>query len=90
MKVSFVNACENEYMAQHDKDNVFFTRKNPNERDKMVIIELAYGEVKSVKVSMHKQRNVKNIAVDQNTRFVTDPHVLVKTYAPIIERVETT
>lgn len=74
-------------MAQYDQENVFFTRKNPKDREKMVIIELAYGEVRDVRVSMHKQKKVQLIAIDAPTKFNMDPHALIRAYAPIIEKV---
>lgn len=87
MKVSFVKACGFEYMAQYDENNVFFTRKDPEQRDKMVIIELAYGEVRVVRVSMHKIKKVKHVPIDEDTRFETDPHTLIRAYAPLVEKV---
>lgn len=86
MKVSFIKVDGIEYMAQYDKENVFFARKGNDKQRKMVVIELAYGETRGVYIIKGNEKY--GIEVTEDTRFNADAHSLVRRYAPIIERID--
>lgn len=88
MKVTFVKVDGVDYMAQYDHDNVFVTRKNIKTRDKMMIIELVYGEVSKVRVVKNELRgSIVDVKVQDKTRFGSDAHSIVREYVPIMEGV---
>jgi len=86
VKVSFINVNDIEYVAQYDKENVFFTRKKENpDAKKMVIIELAYGEVRKARVIQNKE--IIHLVVLPSVQYNNNAHDIVRAYAPIIEDV---
>jgi len=85
VKVSFINVDGIEYVAQYDKENVFFSTKGEDRSRKMVVVELSYGEIKTVRVM--KSGVSEDIQVLPEARFNKSAHDIVRHYAPIMQKV---
>jgi len=85
VKVSFINVDGIEYVAQYDKENVFFSTKGEDRSRKMVVVELAYGEIKTARVM--KSGVSENLQVFPDFQFNKSAHDIVRYYAPIMQKV---
>jgi asparagine synthetase A len=85
VKVTFITVDSIEYVAQYDKENVFFSTKGNDTTRKMVVVEISYGEIKSVRVM--KSGVVENLKILPEIQFNKSPHDIVRHYAPIMQKV---
>jgi exopolysaccharide biosynthesis protein len=85
VKVSFINVDGIEYVAQYDKENVFFSTKGEDTTRKMVVVEISYGEIKSARVM--KSGVSENLKISPEIQFNKSAHDIVRHYAPIMQKV---